>query len=43
VIAEGVQEGAQAQRSLGCGEAQGYYFGKSVPAEVFAETWLSAA
>lgn len=45
VIAEGVEEGAQTQalRSLGCGEAQGYYFGKPVPAEVFAETWLSAA
>ena len=45
VIAEGVEEGAQAQalRSLGCGEAQGYYFGKPVPAEVFAQTWLGAA
>jgi len=45
VIAEGVEEGAQAQalRSLGCGEAQGYYFGRPVPAEVFAEKWLSAA
>jgi len=44
VIAEGVEEGAQAQalRSLGCGEAQGYYFGRPVPAEVFAEKWLSA-
>lgn len=44
VIAEGVEEGAQAQalRSLGCDEAQGYYFGRPVPAEVFAEKWLSA-
>jgi len=45
VIAEAVEEGAQAQalRSLGCGEAQGYYFGRPAPAAVFAEKCLRAA
>jgi diguanylate cyclase (GGDEF)-like protein/PAS domain S-box-containing protein len=45
VIAEGVeaQPQAQALRRLGCGEAQGYYYGKPEPAERFASRWLMAA
>ena len=37
-IAEGVetQEDAEMLRGLGCDEAQGYYFGRPVPPEVFA-------
>ena len=42
VIAEGVEEEAQAHalRALGCGEAQGYHFGRPEPAETFARRWL---
>jgi len=41
-VAEGVEEAAQAEalRALGCDEAQGYYFGRPEPAEVFAQKWL---
>ncbi|MDP6875089.1 MAG: EAL domain-containing protein [Alphaproteobacteria bacterium] len=37
VIAEGVEEAAQADhlRAAGCGNAQGYYFGRPVPAAEF--------
>jgi diguanylate cyclase (GGDEF)-like protein/PAS domain S-box-containing protein len=42
VIAEGVEQSAQAQllRALGCDEAQGYYYGRPVPADEFAQAWL---
>jgi diguanylate cyclase (GGDEF)-like protein len=42
VIAEGVEQSAQAQllRALGCDEAQGYYYGRPVPAGEFAQAWL---
>ncbi|MGZ5198162.1 MAG: sensor domain-containing protein [Telluria sp.] len=42
VIAEGVEQGAQAQllRALGCDEAQGYHYGRPVPAGEFAQAWL---
>ena len=42
VIAEGVetQPQAQALRALGCGEAQGYYFGRPEAPDRFAERWL---
>ena len=45
VIAEGVEESAQAQalRALGCGEAQGYYFGRPEAAQSFADKWLLPA
>ena len=45
VIAEGVEqpEQARALQELGCGEAQGYYFGRPEPAEVFARKWLAPA
>jgi EAL domain-containing protein (putative c-di-GMP-specific phosphodiesterase class I) len=35
VIAEGIEQSAQADmlRAGGCQEAQGYYFGKPMPAE----------
>ncbi len=43
VIAEGVEEQAQAAalQELGCGEAQGYYYGRPEPAEDFARKWLT--
>jgi len=43
VIAEGVEEQAQAValQELGCGEAQGYYYGRPEPAEDFARKWLA--
>ncbi|MCS0611044.1 EAL domain-containing protein [Massilia solisilvae] len=43
VIAEGVEQPAQAEAllALGCDEAQGYYYGKPVPAEEFARQWLA--
>ena len=42
-IAEGVESEAQAEalRSLGCEEVQGYFFGKPLPAEDFAARWLN--
>lgn len=42
VIAEGVeaQPQAQALRALGCGEAQGYYFGRPEAPDRFAQRWL---
>ncbi|MCS0607673.1 EAL domain-containing protein [Massilia solisilvae] len=45
VIAEGVEEAAQADtlRAMGCDEAQGFYFGRPVTAEVFAQQWLTPA
>jgi diguanylate cyclase (GGDEF)-like protein/PAS domain S-box-containing protein len=41
-IAEGVEHAGQAQalRELGCDEAQGYFFGRPVAADVFARMWL---
>ncbi|WP_192903568.1 putative bifunctional diguanylate cyclase/phosphodiesterase [Achromobacter aloeverae] len=43
-IAEGVEraEQADALRAMGCDEAQGYYYGRPQPAQVFARTWLTA-
>jgi diguanylate cyclase (GGDEF)-like protein/PAS domain S-box-containing protein len=45
VIAEGVEHGPQAQllRALGCDEAQGYHYGRPVPAAEFADAWLADA
>ena len=45
VLAEGVETEAQAQRlrELRCDQAQGYLFGKPVPADDFARTWLRPA
>ena len=41
-IAEGVETAEQAAYllQLGCARAQGYHFGKPVPADQFAERWL---
>ena len=43
VIAEGVEAEPQARalRALGCGEAQGYYYGRPEPSERFASRWLA--
>ncbi|MBP5608639.1 MAG: hypothetical protein J6X66_10300 [Lachnospiraceae bacterium] len=30
-------------RELECGQIQGYYFGRPLPAEQFEERWLSPA
>lgn len=42
VVAEGVEthEDAEFLRAHGCHEAQGFFFGKPVPAEVFTERYL---
>ncbi|MCZ4304645.1 EAL domain-containing protein [Zoogloeaceae bacterium G21618-S1] len=44
VVAEGVETAAQRDFlvSGGCRILQGYFYGKPVPATVFADTWLSA-
>ncbi len=41
-VGEGVENKRQAQvlRTLGCDFAQGFYFGKPVPPEIFARRWL---
>ncbi len=43
VVAEGVETGVDADflRSLGCEKGQGYYFGKPVPAPLFADQFLN--
>jgi len=45
VLAEGVETEAQAARlrELRCDQAQGYLFGRPVPADEFARTWLRPA
>ncbi|KAE8438720.1 bifunctional diguanylate cyclase/phosphodiesterase [Vreelandella piezotolerans] len=42
-LAEGVESAAQAAllAEMGCNQAQGYFFGKPLPADRFAQTWLS--
>ncbi len=42
-LAEGVESAAQAAllAEMGCNQAQGYFFGKPLPADRFACTWLS--
>lgn len=44
-VAEGVEHAAQAEalRGLGCSQAQGYLFGRPVPAAEFALRWLAPA
>jgi diguanylate cyclase (GGDEF)-like protein/PAS domain S-box-containing protein len=44
VLAEGVESHDQADhlRQLNCDEAQGYLFGKAVPADEFARVWLAS-
>lgn len=44
-LAEGVEDAAQAERllALGCFEAQGFHFGRPVPAEQFERRWLQPA
>lgn len=44
-VAEGVEDAGQADalRGLGCSHAQGYLFGRPVPAAEFADRWLSPA
>lgn len=41
-LAEGVEDARQAAslQALGCREAQGFHFGRPLPAADFAETWL---
>lgn len=41
-VAEGVENDAQAEAllALGCDEAQGYWFGRPEPADIFAQKWL---
>jgi EAL domain-containing protein (putative c-di-GMP-specific phosphodiesterase class I) len=42
VIAEGVETQAQKDRliALGCTQAQGYLFGRPIPADEFAARWM---
>lgn len=44
-LAEGVETEAQASelRRMGCDDAQGYYFGRPEPADVFAQKWLHSS
>ena len=41
-LAEGVEDAHQAEylRALGCVEAQGFHFGRPIPAHEFGQTWL---
>jgi len=45
VIAEGIEDRATADFlvSMGCGEGQGYFFGKPMPASEFEAKFLAAA
>ncbi|WP_404464331.1 EAL domain-containing protein [Vreelandella aquamarina] len=42
-LAEGVESAAQAAllAEMGCNQAQGYWFGKPLPADEFTRTWLN--
>ncbi|MCC5901455.1 MAG: sensor domain-containing phosphodiesterase [Halomonas sp.] len=42
-IAEGVETGEQARllAEMGCNQAQGYWFGRPLPADAFATQWLA--
>lgn len=44
VIAEGIENRATADllASMGCEEGQGYFFGRPMPAQAFAEQFLTA-
>ncbi len=43
LVAEGIELSAQAEhlRALGCELGQGYFFGRPVSAEMFAQVWLA--
>lgn len=43
VVAEGIESSADCDylRALGCDKGQGYFFGKPVPADLFAERYLA--
>ena len=43
-LAEGVENPAQADllAKMGCSEAQGYWFGRPLPADKFADAWLTS-